>query len=218
MFGKLFGLKDKILSLNFGFKSVPKTILGIDISSSAIKIIEMESNHEGHKVISYGVSPLPPGAVIDREIIDLEATAKVLQITHQDSNASSVKAAVAVSGSSVISNFIDVPRALSEKQLEARVELEAGTIIPFNLDEVNLDFAVVGQNPLSKDELRVQVVACQRDYVDQRKEVIKLAGLQPVVVDVESFAFARAYKELIKTEATQSKQHDRINSEGIYLN
>ena len=112
MFGKLFALKDKILSLNFGFKSVPKTILGIDISSSAIKIIEMESNHEGHKVISYGVSPLPPGAVIDREIIDVEATAKVLKILYQDSNASSLKAAVAVSGSSVISNFIDVPRAL----------------------------------------------------------------------------------------------------------
>ena len=112
MFGTLFALKDKILSLNFGFKSVPKTILGIDISSSAIKIIEMESNHEGHKVISYGVSPLPSGAVIDREIIDVEATAKVLKILYQDSNASSLKAAVAVSGSSVISNFIDVPRAL----------------------------------------------------------------------------------------------------------
>ena len=210
MFGKLFALKDKILSLNFGFKSVPKTILGIDISSSAIKIIEMESNHEGHKVISYGVSPLPPGAVIDREIIDLEATAKVLQITHQNSNASSVKAAVAVSGSSVISNFIDVPRALSEKQLEARVELEAETIIPFPLDQVNLDFAVVGQNPLSKDELRVQVVACQRDSVDRRLEVIIQAGLDPTVVDVESFAFARAYKQLIGTATTNPRQSDHM--------
>ncbi|RZO22924.1 MAG: type IV pilus assembly protein PilM [SAR92 clade bacterium] len=215
VFSKLFALKDKILSLNVGLKSVPKTILGIDISSSAIKLIEMESNHGGYKVVSYGVSPLPPGAVIDREIIDIEATAKVLKIVYQDSNASSLKAAVAVSGSSVISNFIDVPRALSEKQLEARVELEAGAIIPFNLDEVNLDFAVVGQNPLSKDELRVQVVACQRDYVDQRKEVIKLAGLQPVVVDVESFAFARAYKELIKTDAAESRQHDNTNSRSM---
>ncbi len=98
VFSKLFALKDKILSLNVGLKSVPKTILGIDISSSAIKLIEMESNHEGYKVVSYGVSPLPPGAVIDREIIDIEATAKVLKIVYQDSNASSLKAAVAVSG------------------------------------------------------------------------------------------------------------------------
>ena len=88
VFSKLFAFKDKILSLNPGFKSVPKTILGIDISSSAIKLIEMESNHEGYKVVSYGVSPLPPGAVIDREIMDVEATGKVLKIIYQDSNAS----------------------------------------------------------------------------------------------------------------------------------
>jgi len=83
----LFALKDEILPLNLGFKSVPKTILGIVISSFAIKLIEMESNHEGYKVVSYGVSPLPPGAVIDREIVDVEATAKVLKIIYQDSNA-----------------------------------------------------------------------------------------------------------------------------------
>ena len=77
VFSKLFALKDKILPLNIGFKSEPKTILGIDISSSEIKLIEMESNHEGYKVVSYGVSPLPPGAVIDREIIDVEATAVI---------------------------------------------------------------------------------------------------------------------------------------------
>ena len=87
MLSNLFALKDEILPLNLGFKSVPKTILGIVISSFAIKLIEMESNHEGYKVVSYGVSPLPPGAVIDREIVDVEATAKVLKIIYQDSNA-----------------------------------------------------------------------------------------------------------------------------------
>jgi len=83
----LFALKDEILPLNLGFKSVPKTILGIVISSFAIKLIEMESNHKGYKVISYGVSPLPPRAAIGREIIDVEATAKVLKVVYQDSNA-----------------------------------------------------------------------------------------------------------------------------------
>tara|TARA_B110000003_G_scaffold61313_1_gene61676 strand:+ start:200 stop:499 length:300 start_codon:yes stop_codon:yes gene_type:complete len=85
---KLFALKHEILSLNIGFKSVPKTTLGIDISSSAIKLVEMESNHEGYKAVSYGVSSLPPGSVIDREIMDVEATGKVLKIIYQDSNAS----------------------------------------------------------------------------------------------------------------------------------
>ena len=84
--------------------------------------------------------------------------------------------------------------------MEARVQLEADTIIPFPLDEINLDFAVVGQNVFNKDQVRVQVVACQRDYVDRRKEVVELAGLKPVVVDVETFAFARAYQTLINAE------------------
>ena len=215
MFSKLFAFKDKILSLNLGFKSVPKIILGIDISSSAIKLIEVEPNQDGYRVLSYGVLPLPPGAVVDREIIDVEETAKVLKQVYEDSKTSSSNVAVAVSGASVISNVIDVPVALSEKQLEARVELEAETIIPFPLDQVNLDFAVVGQNPLSKDELRVQVVACQRDSVDRRLEVIIQAGLDPTVVDVESFAFARAYKQLIDTATTNPRQSDHMVKKGI---
>ena len=215
VFSKLFAFKDKILSLNLGFKSVPKIILGIDISSSAIKLIEVEPNQDGYRVLSYGVLPLPPGAVVDREIIDVEETAKVLKQVYEDSKTSSSNVAVAVSGASVISDFIDVPVALSEKQLEARVELEAETIIPFPLDQVNLDFAVVGQNPLSKDELRVQVVACQRDSVDRRLEVIIQAGLDPTVVDVESFAFARAYKQLIDTATTNPRQSDHMVKKGI---
>jgi type IV pilus assembly protein PilM len=215
VFSKLFAFKDKILSLNLGFKSVPKIILGIDISSSAIKLIEVEPNQDGYRVLSYGVLPLPPGAVVDREIIDVEETAKVLKQVYEDSKTSSSNVAVAVSGASVISNVIDVPVALSEKQLEARVELEAETIILFPLDQVNLDFAVVGQNPLSKDELRVQVVACQRDSVDRRLEVIIQAGLDPTVVDVESFAFARAYKQLIDTATTNPRQSDHMVKKGI---
>ena len=106
VFSKLFALKDKILSLNFGFKSVPKTILGIDISSSAIKLIEVEPNQDGYRVLSYGVLPLPPGAVVDREIIDVEETAKVLKQVYEDSKTSSSNVAVAVSGASVISNAV----------------------------------------------------------------------------------------------------------------
>ena len=215
VFSKLFAFKDKILSLNLGFTSLLKIILGIDISSSAIKLIEVEPNQDGYRVLSYGVLPLPPGAVVDREIIDVEETAKVLKQVYEDSKTSSSNVAVAVSGASVISNVIDVPVALSEKQLEARVELEAETIIPFPLDQVNLDFAVVGQNPLSKDELRVQVVACQRDSVDRRLEVIIQAGLDPTVVDVESFAFARAYKQLIDTATTNPRQSDHMVKKGI---
>ena len=190
----------RLASLRFGLKSQPDTILGVDISSAAIKLVEIETRGEQFNVIAYGVEALPEGVVFDREIVDVKKIAEVLTAVYKKSGARSRNVAVAVSGSSVISNYIDLPSSLTSKQMEARVQLEADTIIPFPLDEINLDFAVVGQNVFNKDQVRVQVVACQRDYVDRRKEVVKLAGLKPVVVDVETFAFARAYQTLINAE------------------
>ena len=190
----------RLASLRFGLKSQPDTILGVDISSAAIKLVEIETRGEQFNVIAYGVQALPGGVVFDREIVDVKKIAEVLKAVYKKSGARSRNVAVAVSGSSVISNYIDLPSSLTSKQMEARVQLEADTIIPFPLDEINLDFAVVGQNAFNKDQVRVQVVACQRDYVDRRKEVVELAGLTPVVVDVETFAFARAYQTLINAE------------------
>lgn len=190
----------RLASLRFGLKSQPDTILGVDISSAAIKLVEIETRGEQFNVIAYGVQALPEGVVFDREIVDVKKIAEVLTAVYKKSGARSRNVAVAVSGSSVISNYIDLPSSLTSKQMEARVQLEADTIIPFPLDEINLDFAVVGQNVFNKDQVRVQVVACQRDYVDRRKEVVELAGLKPVVVDVETFAFARAYQTLINAE------------------
>ena len=205
-------LIEKWFPLGFGTKSPSKTILGVDISSSAIKLIEMEPSREGFNVIAYGVEPLPEGATFDREIVDVAKIAQVLKSVYKKSGARSRNVAVAVSGSSIISNYIDVPSSLTAKQVEARVKLEADTIIPFPLDEINLDFAVVGQNIANKDHVRVQVVACQRDYVDRRKEVVELAGLNPVVVDIESFAFARAYQTLINFTQKKSLENSVLTA------
>ena len=208
----LDSLIKKWFSLGFGANSPSKTILGVDISSSAIKLIEMEPSREGFNVIAYGVEPLPEGATFDREIVDVAKIAQVLHSVYKKSGARSRNVAVAVSGSSIISNYIDVPSSLTAKQVEARVKLEADTIIPFPLDEINLDFAVVGQNIANKDHVRVQVVACQRDYVDRRKEVVELAGLNPVVVDIESFAFARAYQTLINFTQNKSLENSVLTA------
>tara|TARA_B100000787_G_scaffold161098_1_gene140642 strand:+ start:170 stop:811 length:642 start_codon:yes stop_codon:yes gene_type:complete len=202
----------RIFHVVFGSKYQPDTILGVDISSAAIKLVEIESHGKQFNVIAYGVQALPEGAVFDREIVDVEKIANVLAAVYQESGARSRKVAVAVSGASVISNYIEVQSSLTSKQMEARVQLEAATIIPFPLEEINLDFAVVDQGTLNSDQVRVQVVACQRDYVDRRKEVVELAGLKPVVVDVETFAFARAYQTLINAEYKNPQEPERLNS------
>ena len=212
----LDSLIKKWFSLGFGANSPSKTILGVDISSSAIKLIEMEPSREGFNVIAYGVEPLPKGVTFDREIVDVAKIAQVLKSVYKKSGARSRNVAVAVSGSSVISNYIDLPSSLTSKQMESRIQLEADAIIPFPLEDINLDFAVVGRNAVNKDEVRVQVVACQRDYVDRRKEVVQLAGLKPLVVDVETFAFARAYQTLINAEyQAPKKQQDLIKKDDV---
>ncbi len=206
----------RIFHVVFGSKHQPDTILGVDISSAAIKLVEIESHGKQFNVIAYGVQALPEGAVFDREIVDVEKIANVLAAVYQESGARSRKVAVAVSGASVISNYIEVQSSLTSKQMEARVQLEAATIIPFPLEEINLDFAVVDQGTLNSDQVRVQVVACQRDYVDRRKEVVELAGLKPVVVDVETFAFARAYQTLINAEyKNPQNQKDLIQKDDV---
>ena len=194
----------------FGSKSQSDTILGVDISSAAIKLVEIETRGEQFNVIAYGVHALPEGVVFDREIVDVNKIAEVLKAVHKKSGARSRNVAVAVSGSSIISNYIDMPSFLTPEQMEARVQLEADTLIPFPLDEINLDFAVIGQNEFDEDQVRVQVVACQRDYVDRRTEVVELAGLKPVVVDVETFAFARAYQTLINAEYKKPQEQEGL--------
>tara|TARA_B100000768_G_scaffold104676_1_gene97243 strand:- start:1227 stop:2336 length:1110 start_codon:yes stop_codon:yes gene_type:complete len=206
----------RLFTLRFGFKSQSETILGVDISSAAIKLVEIESSSDGFNVIAYGVQALPEGVVFDREIVDVKKIAEVLSAVYKKSGARSRNVAVAVSGSSVISNYMDLPSSLTSKQMESRIQLEADAIIPFPLEDINLDFAVVGQNAINKDQVRVQVVACQRDYVDRRKEVVQLAGLKPLVVDVETFAFARAYQTLINAEyQAPKKQQDVIKKDDV---
>ena len=206
----------KLFTLRFGFKSQSETIVGVDISSATIKLVEIETNSDGFNVIAYGVEALPEGVIFDREIVDVKKIAEVLSAVYKKSGARSRNVAVAVSGSSVISNYIDLPSSLTSKQMESRIQLEADAIIPFPLEDINLDFAVVGRNAVNKDEVRVQVVACQRDYVDRRKEVVQLAGLKPLVVDVETFAFARAYQTLINAEyQIPKKQQGLIEKDDV---
>tara|TARA_B110000967_G_scaffold175411_1_gene188152 strand:+ start:478 stop:1659 length:1182 start_codon:yes stop_codon:yes gene_type:complete len=206
----------RLISLSEGLKSQPENIIGVDISSAAIKLLEVEASSDGFNVTAYGVEALPEGVIFDREIVDVKKIAEVLTSVYKKSGARSRNVVVAVSGSSVISNYIDLPSNLTAKQMEARVQLEAETIIPFPLENVHLDFAVVGESPINKNQLRIQVVACQRDYVDRRKEVVQLAGLDPIVVDVETFAFARAYETLINSEfKTPKKQQGLIRKDDV---
>lgn len=175
------------------FKRNNPNVLGVDISSSAVKLIELSRHGSRYRVESYGVAPLPENAVIDNNFADIEAIGQTLTTAIDRSGTKLKQAALAVSGSAVITKIVTIPKPDGEDELEAQVEMIADQYIPYSLDEVNLDFSVIGPNDKNASMIDVQLAASRRENIDDRVAVLDLAGLKAKIVDVESYALENAY-------------------------
>jgi type IV pilus assembly protein PilM len=174
-------------------KGKKATRVGIDISSTTVKLLELSESNEGFRVEAYSVSSLPHGAVYEKNINNVGEVATAIQsVMHQ-----SRTRATAVSGSSVINKIIAMPAGLTDDEMETQLALEADQYIPYPLEEVALDFEVQGPTPGREDQVDVLLAACRRETIDSRVEALEIAGLIPKVVDVEAYAMERAY-ELIR--------------------
>lgn len=185
------------------FGRAGNAILGIDISTSAVKLIELSRSGGRLRVESYGVEPLAPGAVSDDVISDTEAVGAAIRRVVEKSKTKCKRAAVAVSGSTVITKIIQMPAGLSDAELESQISLEADQYIPYPLDEVALDFSVLGPNELNDEQVDVLLAGCRKEHVDAREEALEMAGLKPVVIDVEAYAVERSF-ELIASQLEPS--------------
>ena len=191
----------------------PKSLLGLDISSSAVKLLEISRSGSRYKVESYLVRPLPPNTVVEKNINNVEALAETIRKVVSQAKAKAKDAAVAVSGSSVITKVIEMPADLNEQAMETQIALEADQYIPYPLDEVALDFEVIGPSQNNADQVDVLLAACRRENVDSRAESLEMAGLNPKVVDVEVFAVERAFELL----ATQLEELAPLRTEFIKI-
>jgi len=167
-------------------------LLGIDISTAAVKLLELSRNGQRYRVESYAVAPLPLDAVIDKNIAKVEIIGNVIKSVIKQSGTRLKHAAVAVPSSSVITKVISMPASLSEDELEAQIELEADQYIPYSLDEVSLDFEVQGRAEKNPDMVDVLLVASRKENVEDRVAALEMAGLKAEVVDVESYALENA--------------------------
>jgi type IV pilus assembly protein PilM len=167
-------------------------LLGIDISTAAVKLLELSKNGQHYRVESYAVAPLPLDAVIDKNIAKVEIIGNVIKSVIKQSGTRLKHAAVAVPSSSVITKVISMPASLSEDDLEAQIELEADQYIPYSLDEVSLDFEVQGRADKNPDMVDVLLVASRKENVEDRVAALEMAGLKAEVVDVESYALENA--------------------------
>lgn len=177
-----------------------RPLLGLDISSSAVKLVELTANgKEGYRVERYAIEVLPKDAVSDGNIANLEAVVEVVRRAWKRLGTSTKNVAMALPASAVITKKIIVPSGLREEELEVQVETEANQYIPFSIDDVNLDYQVLGPAPSVPDEVEVLIAASKKERVEDRVAVADASGLKAVVVDVESFATLSAF-ELIERQ------------------
>ena len=172
------------------------TMLGIDISSTSVKLLELSKHGERFRVENYGVEPLPPNSVVEKNIIDLEGVSQAISRLLVKSRSSVKQVAVAVAGSSVITKTIEMTASMTDDEMEELIRIEADQYIPYPLEEVSIDFEVIGPVKADASRSEVLLVACRSEHVDMRTDVLDMAGLQAKVVDVEAFAMERAFSLL----------------------
>ncbi len=171
------------------FNTKARPLIGLDISSSAVKLVELSGGgKEGFRVERYTIEVLAKDVVADGNIVNLEAAAEAVKKAWKRLSTSTRNVAMALPAAAVITKKIIVPAGQREEDLEFQVESEANQYIPFALEEVNLDFQVVGPAPSSPDEIEVLIAASRKERVEDRVAVAEAAGLKPVVMDVESYA------------------------------
>ena len=175
----------------FGKKS--SAVLGLDISSSSVKLLELSKQGDRFRVESYAVEPLPVHAVVEKNITDVEAVGDAIKRVVAKSRTSVKQVAVAVSGSAVITKLIQMDGGINEFEMEDQIALEADQYIPYPLDEVAIDFEVQGPSESNPDKVDVLIAACRKENVDIRQDALDIADLTAKVVDVEAYALERAY-------------------------
>ena len=174
-------------------------MLGLDISSSSVKLVELSRNKAGNLVLDRcAIEPLERGWITDGNVEKFDEVAEAVRRVVKKSGTKTRHVAMALPASAVITKKIILPGGMNDVELESQVESEANQYIPFSLDEVSLDFCVVGPSTTSVGDVEVLIAASRKEKVQDRQGLAEAAGLKPIVVDVESYASRLATARLIE--------------------
>lgn len=172
---------------------------GLDISSSSVKLVELGHDKAGNLVLEHcAIVPLERGWITDGNIEKFDEVAEAVRRLVKKSGTKTRNVAMALPPSAVITKKIMLPGGLSDQELESQVETEANQYIPFPLDEVSLDFCIVGPSSTSVGDVEVLIAASRKEKVQDVQGLAEAAGLKPVIVDVESYASRLATSRLIE--------------------
>jgi len=176
------------------FKKKASLMVGIDIGSHSVKAVLLKQSDEGYMLEAIATEVMPRGAIIDREIQDIDSVGKVVAKIRKEISSSVTQAAAAVSGQTVITKVIYMDVNLSEQELASQIEIEADSLIPYPLDEVSLDFEKLDINESDPTKVNVLLSAARTESVEARVAALDVANFQTRVIDVESYAVSRTYE------------------------
>jgi len=179
-----------------GRKHAP--MIGLDISSSSVKLVELSQTNTGEFVLErFASEPFEKGWIADGQIEKFDEVAEAVRKVVSKSGSRTKHVVMAMPQSAVITKKIMLPAGLREEEMEIQVEAEANQYIPFSLDEVSLDFCVIGPSTTSAGDVDVLIAASRKDRVQDRQGLAEAAGLKPAILDIESHASRLAMERLI---------------------
>jgi len=173
-----------------------RNLVGLDIGSSAVKAVELKAAGKGYRVAAFGMQPVPPDSIVDGAIIDAGAVAEAIRRVFEENKAFKTKDVCAsLSGNAVIVKKITLP-VMTPSELDDSIAWEAEQYIPFDVQDVNLDYQILdpGTGPESRGSMDVLLVAAKKEKIGDYTGVIAQAGRTPVIVDVDAFALQNAYE------------------------
>ncbi len=160
------------------FKKKFSGLLGIDISSTSVKLLELSKVGDQYRVESFAVEPLPANAVVEKNINELEVVGETIKQVLSKSGTSLNSAVVAVAGSAVITKIVEVDASLGEDDMESQIVVQADKYIPYPIDDVAIDFEVIGISPNNPERVEVLVAACRKENVDSREAALNVAKVR----------------------------------------
>ncbi len=171
-----------------------KQLLGLDIGTSAVKVVLLKEQHKAYTLQALGIEPLPPEVIVDGAIMDIGIVVEAIRKIMSAQRIKTKNVAISVSGHSVIVKRITLPK-MSQEELADSIHWEAEQYIPFDIEDVNIDFHIFEEfNDESSSEMDVILVAVKKDKVNDYTNLVRQAGLTPVVVDVDGFAIGNQYE------------------------
>lgn len=199
----------------FGSRHAP--LLGIDIGASGIRVIELAQSGKRVQVEHYASEALPHGALRDDSILQFDQVSEALRRALKKSGSRCRNAALALPSGSVISKTLSMPANLSEAELDVQIEVEASQSLPFTLDEISLDYGVIGPSAMTPDANEILLVAARKDKINERLALAEAAGIKPLVMDIEAHAARAAMSNLLARDTGHGLTDKQAEAHAVAL-